>query len=308
MQIVAYGAQDVFLSNKNKTTFNSNKSYQYAGKNNFYKKHNKKKTKLTNEIKNKENQEKINLKKENIIKMKNVMNKIKQPIYENKFNLNNNYNTDLGNFKNFTRCLSIKLMIKNNIVKLLEKNCTDFDNNLIPLAFVKIYYIFLYVTLKQFDTNSNINIKHISLNTIDSLYLLKIKNSINENNNIQKFIKIIETQLKIFFESQFGFKVKIELEKTKNIDNTQITKPNENCPITLEPFNNGIYFYCNVCNTKYSTDGLIYWCQTNHKCTTPWCSNHISKFNFYNENINFNPNETKLIEQINYCYNLITSF
>jgi len=308
MQIVAYGAQDVFYyKGENKTTFNFNKSYQYSGKNNFYKKNNKKQIK---EIKNKENTEKINIKNKNINQMAKVMNKTKQPqpIYKN----NNNKNTTNINItnsfsNNFFRCLSIKLMIKKKIIELLIGNCEILEHNLIPIAFVKIYNIFLFVIIKQYYTDLTINIKNISLNTIDSSYLLKIKNIIIENNNIQKFTKILDTQIKIYFENKFGFKIKkVNLEKNLIGINNQNTKPNENCPITLEQLDN-IYFYCDKCNTKYSPDGLSYWYLTNHKCSTPWCSNYITEFNFYlhNEKINLNQNNNSSIEQINYYYELI---
>ncbi len=321
MQIVAYGAQDLYLNSYvNKTTFNSNKSFQYSGKNNFYKKHNKKKDK---EIKNKENYEKINIKNKNIEKFTKVANKIKQPIYKNTSNTYNKLNTN-NSTNNFIRCLSMRLIIKKNIVELLKKNCNDLDDdNLLPLVFIKIYRIFLFIVIKALYNNSTINIKDISLNNIDSLYLLKFKNIIIENNNANQFIKIIETQLKLFFEKQFSFKVKIfqKNQLDENIHSTKLNeannlnqinkqnkqnKPNDNCPITLESLGN-IYFYCNKCNTKYSPDGLMYWYQTNHKCTTPWCSNDITKFIFYNGKSNSNVNELEFIEKINYYYNLVST-
>jgi hypothetical protein len=287
MQLVACGAYNIYFNHENKTTLNSNKIHQYFGKNNFYKKHNKK---IIKEIKNKENLKK-NIK--NTDKLIKTTNKIKQSIYTNNIYHNNN------SINNFIRCLSIKISIKKNIIEFIKKNCDNLNDNLLSSIYIKYYYIFLFIIIKQFYNNPNINVKDISINNIDSIYLLKFKNIIIENNSVNKFLKIISIQLKIFFEKQFYFKVKIFKK-----NNIQLKKSNEYCPITLESLDN-IYFYCCKCDTKYSLDGLMYWCQTNHKCTTYWCSNNINKFDFYNENNNLN--EFTIVNQINLFYDLIMS-
>jgi len=46
----------------------------------------------------------------------------------------------------------------------------------------------------------------------------------------------------------------------------------------------------------------MYWYQTNHKCTTQWCSNNVNKFNFCNK-INLEVKKFSIVSEIDYYYN-----
>lgn len=193
-----------------------------------------------------------------------------------------------------------KIIYKKKIIELMKKNTVDLDYDLLPEIFIKFYRIYLFIIVRLFYNNSNVNIYEILTNNVDSLYLLKFKNIIVENHCINKLLEIIKKQIILFLQKEFGIKIKKIINENNNIKSI---KSNEKCPITLEDLSN-IYLYCGVCNTNYSLDGLMYWCQTNLKCTTPWCSNNVNKFNFCNE-INLEVTKFSILSEIDYYYNMV---
>lgn len=284
-----------FHTNETPLNFNKqkqkqkSKSYKYTGKNNFYKQHNNKKI---NEIKNNENKNNEN---NNVIKFTKALNKTQTNIYVNKGSLN------ICSSNNFIRCLGMKLFIKKNIINLIKKNHNDLDCKSVSLIFIKLYRVYLFIIIKLFYDNLNMNVDCISPNNIESMYLLKFKNIILENDSLIKLIDIIERQLILFIKKQFGI-------KTKHINNncTDIypIKSNDKCPITLEDLGK-VYFHCTECNIKYSSDGLMFLHQTNDKCSTPWCSNNINQFDFCCKKKYLN--KVSILNEINYYYNLVVS-
>jgi len=60
---------------------------------------------------------------------------------------------------------------KNN--RINKKNFSDLDHDLLWEIFIKFPQIYLFIKIRLFYNNSNINVYEILSNNIDSIYLLK---------------------------------------------------------------------------------------------------------------------------------------
>ena len=168
--------------------------------------------------------------------------------------------------------------------------------------YIKIYLVLIIIIIKNYDPNNfDKNIQSIYINNIETSYFLNLKNYIGINNkNMDKLLIVLKKYSESYFKKilniKYKKKIKLLVEHNKiyyNILNNQVfnnqskIKTNNTCIITLEELEDK-YFYCYKCNTKYSSDGYLYWSESNHNCSTPWCTNSLDNFYFlYRKNKKF---------------------